>query len=375
MVVARYPQAQTGLRGEKLSPEGYLTTLTFAGLIIGFAGGALTRLWDASTTDAQGRKVMTASGRLAFAISILGFSCSISSELLKVYIQSEAAKQKLVEQALAQARLNEEADWRRRTTEIETRIANNTDEQLRKSKNDFAKVLEEFGRNQKAIIRTEMSIHDARQRLSTPIGLPAIAFSFLTPCLSGSTSRFCDRGLSSTATSSEKDFLRAKPGADMRLLVCAIKSSAAATNAMSKDVAEGCDLAFELRASAVDQPKSLGYNRRPDNKTVHVGVVIDQQSGHHLELISNDGKVTSMFDLVGSSLLITSHRRSELSELTVESGRITNVTGQQIELNENNCRPSKMKIRIIDYNEYASISYLPSEEAGIVCKIRPQDVH
>ena len=60
-----------------LAPQTYLSILTFLGLVLGFAGGAVSQLKKTSIdVDGTNEKRLTSFGKLALAISIIGFAGS-----------------------------------------------------------------------------------------------------------------------------------------------------------------------------------------------------------------------------------------------------------------------------------------------------------
>jgi len=74
-----------------MTPETYLRILAFLGLIVGLAGGLVSQLTKTdSDVPGSNKKVLTPFGKLALAISIIGFAGSFVSELLKAVIEREA---------------------------------------------------------------------------------------------------------------------------------------------------------------------------------------------------------------------------------------------------------------------------------------------
>jgi hypothetical protein len=103
-----------------MSPQTYLSVITFVGLAVGFAGGVLSQLRKTSVdVDGKNERKLTAFGKLALAISVVGFVGSLASELLKSSIEAQQARD-------AQNAKMEEERWKTRSTELAAEILRNT---------------------------------------------------------------------------------------------------------------------------------------------------------------------------------------------------------------------------------------------------------
>jgi hypothetical protein len=126
-----------------LAPQTYLSILTFLGLVLGFAGGAVSQLKKTSIdVDGTNEKRLTSFGKLALAISIIGFAGSFSSELLKSAISAEDAR-------ASKRDKDEEAKWKIRSTELSSEILTNTKSELETS------------------LATKFAVSEARQKVLT----------------------------------------------------------------------------------------------------------------------------------------------------------------------------------------------------------------
>jgi hypothetical protein len=149
-----------------MNPQTYLSTLTFIGLFFGIVGGLVSQLRKTSV-DVEGttKKLLTPSGKLAVAISILGFSGSFASELLKSSIQAQEKAQAKIEARLKEEREREEAQWKSRSIELASEILRNTNSALAGSEENLRHTIEGFKHEQEGILKTRFDIAESRQKV------------------------------------------------------------------------------------------------------------------------------------------------------------------------------------------------------------------
>lgn len=150
-----------------MSAQFYLTILTFLGLTIGFAGGLISQLTRTSKEDEHGKKVLTPAGRVAMMISILGFTGSFGSELIRTSAKIEADRQTDLDKKEKRRLALEEEEWRKRSSGLTSEIYANTKKQLAQNRINLEEMLTGFSDSQRSILETRLAIGEARQRVLT----------------------------------------------------------------------------------------------------------------------------------------------------------------------------------------------------------------
>jgi hypothetical protein len=149
-----------------MNSETYLRLLTFCGLAIGLMGGLISQLTKTSEeVNGRIRKRLTSAGKWAFVISLLGFCGSFCSEILKSSIEGQKRVRAEIEEGLRKNQEKEEADWRKRSSELGDQILVKTIASLTKSEKNLTETIEGFQREQEDNIKTRLDIAESRQRL------------------------------------------------------------------------------------------------------------------------------------------------------------------------------------------------------------------
>jgi hypothetical protein len=149
-----------------MSSQISLTVLTFIGLIVGSIGGLISLLTKTSVeVGGTTRKQLTTSGKWALAISMVGFSGSFASEVLKSSIHAQEQAQAKLEASVKKEKEIEEAQWRSRSAELEAKILNNTNDALAQSEENLRSTIEGFEREQEGILKTRLDIAASQQKV------------------------------------------------------------------------------------------------------------------------------------------------------------------------------------------------------------------
>jgi hypothetical protein len=123
------------------NPKTYLSILTVLGLVLGFVGGAISQLKKTSSdVDGTNSKKLSSFGKLAFAISIIGFAGSFASELLKSAIAAD-------DKRTSAKQLEDDAKWKDRSEKLSSDILNKTESNL------------------STLLETKLAVSEAKQRL------------------------------------------------------------------------------------------------------------------------------------------------------------------------------------------------------------------
>lgn len=135
-----------------MDPQTYLRVLTFVGLIVGTMGGLFSQLTRTSVdVDGTTRKRLTAAGKWALAISLLGFAGSFSSELLKSSIQAQEKAQAQFATNLQKERERQDDLWKSRSSELAQNIFQKTTSALQTSEKNLTETIAGFEREQNNI--------------------------------------------------------------------------------------------------------------------------------------------------------------------------------------------------------------------------------
>jgi hypothetical protein len=131
-----------------VAPQTYLSILTFFGLMVGLAGGLISQLTQTSVDVAGSKeKKLTSFGKLALAISVIGFAGSFASELLKSGISAQEARDSANEKL-------EDKKWKQRADALSEEILAKTDTSLQKSNQEL-----------EAAVQTKLAVTESRQEV------------------------------------------------------------------------------------------------------------------------------------------------------------------------------------------------------------------
>lgn len=121
------PRRSFAILPSTVATQTYLSVLTFLGLAVGLGSGLISQL-KRTSVDINGtnEKRLTSAGKLALAISLIGFAGSFASELLKSAIASQQERDSKKEK-------DEEKKWKDRSNELSAEILRNTTKALEDS--------------------------------------------------------------------------------------------------------------------------------------------------------------------------------------------------------------------------------------------------
>jgi len=129
-----------------------LSVLSILGLLVGLAGGLISQLTKTSF-DIEGttRKRLTNSGKIAVAISILGFTGSFTAELLKA---SNAQREKAQKLSLQQ----QDSLWKAHVGELSQKTADNTAGALQQTEANLRATMTGFEQEQQTILQSKLQL-------------------------------------------------------------------------------------------------------------------------------------------------------------------------------------------------------------------------
>jgi hypothetical protein len=149
-----------------MNPQTSLTLLTIVGLIVGSIGGLISQLSKTSVeVDGTTRKRLTSAGKWALAISLLGFTGSFASELLKSSVQAQQRAQAEFDVKLKKERERQDDLWKTRSDEFARKIFDKTTSALNRSEQTLTETINGFEKEQEDILNTRLDIADSRQRV------------------------------------------------------------------------------------------------------------------------------------------------------------------------------------------------------------------
>ncbi|HEX8263111.1 MAG TPA: hypothetical protein VF547_09585 [Allosphingosinicella sp.] len=148
-----------------MSPNDQLSILSGAGLLITFSGVLISQLTRVSVDGEGNRKVLTPTGRLAIAISVIGLFGAVASEALRASIRWQSEKAAAVKAAVEEQRRLDDEAWKTRSEQLATAIFGNTETQLDRTERNLREMLAGFSANQESIFRTQLAVVEARQRV------------------------------------------------------------------------------------------------------------------------------------------------------------------------------------------------------------------
>jgi hypothetical protein len=354
-----------------MSPQTSLTTLTIIGVLIGFSGGLISQISRTTVEDGSGKKVLTAAGKLAMLVSVVGFLGSFSSEILKAVIASNELASKTLEHTIEIERQRSEDEWRRQTSSLTSGIYNNTKDQLAASAQDFSATLKEFRNQENEILRANADINISTVKLITAIGSPTVSLELAARCDSGPYRFYChnyggNENYPPLEYSTVYDRWTDRGNIDENFEIFLYSSSNLAEEDFDKHSYSHCDI--HIYVLTEHAPSNSILNARAVYATGGLQITLNEFRIKSTD-IQYRTEIRSFYELRTGAIIIRSDDGS-LSDVDFERFTIDNQHGQAIDIWPDSTKTEHSEVkRCARYNSTKNVVGVETPVAAYFCKI------